>query len=38
MVVNYRTDTTKVAVHGTEGTLRADADLKTFDPNGFTLT
>jgi len=34
-----RTSVSKIAVHATQpGTLDAEADLKSFDPDGFTLT
>ena len=34
---NQRTSTTKIAVHGSRGTLNAEADLTAFGSNGFTL-
>ena len=37
-VVKVRSSTTKVAVHASGTTLNAEADLSSFDANGFTLS
>ena len=38
MDANQRTSTTKIATHGSQSTLSAEADFKSFDSGGFTLT